>query len=137
MSNQFYAKGLEGFADGSIDWDTHDIRCVLVDADYTVDLAAHDNLDDVPAGARATGGTSGAFTGKTVSGGVLDADDITFAAVTNATQVVGIVIYKHTGTESTSRLIMYMDTASGLPFTPNGGAVTITWEATGNKIGKL
>jgi hypothetical protein len=53
MASGLYAKGREGFLDGTIDWDTDTIKCVLVDtADYTVNLSTHDNLDDVPSGAR-------------------------------------------------------------------------------------
>jgi len=135
MANELYDAGREGFLDGSIDWDTDDIRCILVDAaDYTVDLAAHDNLDDIPSGARVA--TSGALTGKTVVAGVADADDVTFSAVTGD-QSEALVIYKHTGTESTSRLIAYIDDATGLPVTPNGGDITIQWDSAASKIFKL
>ena len=135
MANALYNKGREGFLDGSIDWDTDDIRCILVDtADYTVDLATHDNLDDVPGDARVA--TSGALTSKTVTDGVADAADVTLSSVTGDT-CEAIVIYKHTGTESTSRLIAYIDTATGLPVTPNGGDITIQWDSGANKIFKL
>jgi len=135
MANELYDAGREGFLDGSIDWDTDDIRCILVDiADYTVDLAAHDNLDDIPAPARVA--TSGALTGKTVAAGVADAADVTFSAVTGD-QSEALVIYKHTGTESTSRLIAYIDDATGLPVTPNGGDITIQWDSAASKIFKL
>jgi len=135
MANELYDKGREGFLDGSIDWDTDDIRCILVDtADYSVDLAAHDNLDDIPSGARVA--TSGALTGKTVVAGVADADDVTFPTVTGDPSEA-LVIYKHTGTESTSRLIAYIDDATGLPVTPNGGDITVQWDAAASKIFKL
>ena len=135
MANALYAKGREGFLDGSIDWDTNDIRTLLVDAaDYTINLATHDNLDDIPSGARVA--VSGAMTGKTVTDGVADAADVTFTAVTGD-QCELIVIYKHTGTESTSRLICAIDTATGLPVTPNGGDIVIAWDNGANKIFKL
>lgn len=135
MANALYNKGREGFLDGNIDWDTDDIRCILIDtADYTVDLATHDNLDDVPGDARVA--TSGALTSKTVTNGVADAADVTLSSVTGDT-CEAIVIYKHTGTESTSRLIAYIDTATGLPVTPNGGDITIQWDSGANKIFKL
>jgi len=135
MANALYDKGREGFLDGSIDWDTDTIKCVLVDtADYTVDLAAHDNLDDIPAGARVA--TSDALTGKTVAAGVADADDVTFSAVTGDPSEA-LVIYKDTGTASTSRLIAYVDDATGLPVTPNGGDITIQWDSAASKIFKL
>ena len=135
MANALYDKGREGFLDGSIDWDTDDIRCILIDTnDYSVDLALHDNLDDVPAPARVA--VSGALTGKTVAAGVADADDVTFTSVTGD-QCEAIVIYKHTGTESTSRLIAYIDSATGLPVTPNGGDITVQWDSAAEKMFKL
>lgn len=135
MANALYDKGREGFLDGSIDWDTDDIRIILVDAaDYTVNLATHDNLDDIPSGARVA--TSGALAGKTKTDGVADANDVVLSSVTGD-PCEAIVIYKHTGTESTSRLIAYIDTGTGLPVTPNGGDITIAWDNGANKIFKL
>jgi hypothetical protein len=126
VASGLYDKGREGFLDGSIDWDTDDIRAVLVDtADYTVNLATHDYLDDVPSGARVA--VSGALTSKTVTGGVADAADVTLSAVTGDPSEA-LVIYKHTGTDSTSRLIAYID---GLSVTPNGGPIDIQWNASG------
>jgi hypothetical protein len=136
MASGLYDKGREGFLDGSIDWDTDDVRAILVDTgSYTVNLATHDFLDDVPGGARIA--VSSALGSKTVTAGVADAADVTFSAVTGAS-VEAIVIYKHTGTDSTSRLICYIDTASsGLPVTPNGGDITVQWDSGANKIFKL
>lgn len=135
MASALYDKGREGFLDGSIDWDTDDIRVILVDtADYAVDLALHDNLDDVAAAGRVA--VSGALTGKSVTGGVADAADVNFGNVTGD-QSEALIIYKHTGVESTSRLIAYIDSATGLPVTPGGGPITITWDNGANKIFKL
>jgi len=135
MSNALYDHGREGFLDGSIDWDTDDIRCILVDTDdYTVDLATHDNLDDVAAGSRVA--TSGALISKTVTDGVADADNVTLSSV-SGDESEAIVIYKHTGTESTSRLIAYIDTAAGLPVIPSGGDIVIKWSSGDDKIFKL
>lgn len=135
MANALYDKGREGFLDGSIDWDTDTIKCVLLDgADYTPDLAVHDNLDDVPSAARV--GTPQTLAGKTKTNGVADANNITFPAVVGD-PCEYILIYKDTGVESTSRLIALIDTASGLPVTPNGGDITVTWDDGANKIFKL
>ena len=135
MANALYDHGREGFLDGSIDWDTDDIRCILIDTDdYSVDLAAHDNLDDIPGAARVA--VSGAFAGKTVAAGVANANDVTFSSVTGD-PCEAIVIYKHTGTESTSRLIAYIDNATNLPVTPNGGDITVQWSEVAEKIFKL
>lgn len=133
MASGLYASGREGFLDGSIDWDTDDIRAVLVDTGtYTVDLATHNMHDDL-SGIVAT---SSNFSGKTVTGGVADASDVTFSAVSGST-VEAIVIYKWTGSSATSRLIAYIDTATGLPVTPNGGDITVAWDSGSNRIFKL
>lgn len=135
MANALYDKGREAFLNGDIDWDTDNIKVVLVDAaDYTVNLATDDNLDDIPAGARVA--TSGNLTGKTITDGVADAADVTLSSVTGD-QSEALVIYKDSGVESTSKLIAYIDTATGLPVTPNGSDITITWDSGANKIFKL
>ena len=68
--------------------------------------------------------------------GVADAADILFTAVTGAT-VEALVIYRDTGTPGTSRLIAYIDSATGLPFAPSGADVTVQWDNGINKIFKL
>jgi hypothetical protein len=135
MANALYDAGRAGFLEGSIDWDANDIRLILIDeADDTIDLAVDDFLDDRAAPARVA--TSGAFASKTTTAGVADAADVTLTAVTGDVSE-SIDIYKHTGTESTSNLIANVDTATGLPVTPNGGNITVTWDSGASKIFKL
>src|SRR5262245_1674168 len=135
MGNALYDKGREGFLDGSIDWDTDDIRLILIDAaDYTVNLATHQFLSDVPSAARVA--VSGAFTGKTKTNGIADADDVTLTAVTGDVSEA-LIIYKHTGSDATARLIAYIDVATNLPFTPNGSNAQVIWDSGANKIFKL
>ncbi|MBC8273831.1 MAG: hypothetical protein H8E40_02525 [Chloroflexi bacterium] len=135
MANSLYTKAKQGLIDGSIDLDTDDIRVVLADSGaYTPNLATDDNLDDIPAGARVA--VSDALAGKTVTDGVFDADDIIIVAVTGD-QFEYLALYKHTGTESTSRLILLIDSATGLPCTPNGSDITIQWPAGADKIFRL
>lgn len=135
MANGLYDKGREGFLDGSIDWDTNDIRTALYRSAYTPNLASDQFLSTVtPANLAAT--MAAGMTTKTVTAGVADADDVTFSAVSGAT-VKGIVIYQWSGSDATSRLIANIDTATGIPFVPSGGSVTITWDSGANKIFKL
>lgn len=98
---------------------------------FAVDLTKDDNLDDIPSGARVA--TSGNLASKTVTNGVADAADVTWSAVSGDPSEL-VVIYKDTGVESTSRLIAYIDTATGLPVTPNGGDITVAWDNGANKI---
>lgn len=135
MANALYGKGREGFLDGDIDWAANNIKCILVDtADYTVSIDVHDFLDDVPVVARVA--TSANFAGKTSALGVADANDVVFTAV-SGDQSEALVIFQDTGIETTSRLIAYIDTATGLPITPNGGNITVSWDNGANKIFKL
>lgn len=135
MSTALYDSGRAAFLDGSIAWSSDNIRAILVDTGtYTVNLATHDNLDDVDAGARVA--TSGNLAGKTSTAGVADADDVTFTAVSGSS-AEAVVLYKHTGVESTSKLIAYIDSATGLPVSPNGGDITVQWAAGASKIFKL
>lgn len=136
MANGLYDAARAAFLNADIDWTADDIRAILIDTGtYTVNLSTHDFLDDIPGGARVA--TSSALSGKTSAAGVADANDVTFSAVSGAT-VEAVVLYKHTGTESTSNLIAYMDTGmTGLPVTPNGGDITVQWANTTNRIFKL
>ena len=135
MANALYDHGRNEFLEGDLDWTSHDIRMVLLDdANHTTDQAADDNLDDIAANARVD--TSGSFGSKTAAAGVADAADVTFNTVTGAVSEE-LVIYYHTGTESTSTLIVNIDTATGLPVTPNGGDITVQWDSGANKIFKL
>ena len=134
MANALYDKGREAFLSGDVSWDADTIKVALVDtAVYTVNLSTHDFYDDVSAGVVGTPQTLGT---KTITAGVADAADVTFTAVSGAS-CEAIVIYKDTGTPATSQLIAYIDTATNLPVTPNGGDIGITWDSGASKIFKL
>ena len=134
MANVLYDKGREGFLDGTIDWDTGDIRVCLVLSSY-VFSAAHQFMSSITA---VDNGRSAALGTKTVTDGVADAADTTLVA-TAATASKALVIFQHTGSDATARLIAYIDTpTSGLPFTPSAGqTVNIAWDNGANKIFKL
>lgn len=136
MANALYDAGRNAFLTGDIDWVADDIRCVLVDtATYAVNLATHTSLADIPAAERVAS-TTASMTGKTATAGVADAADVTFPAVSGDPSEA-LVIYKHNATESLATLIAYIDSATGLPVTPNGGDITVTWGGAPNFIFKL
>jgi hypothetical protein len=135
MANSLYTKAKQALIAADIDLEADDIRVVLVDgADYTPNLATHQFLSDIPAGARVA--VSGALQNKTVTDGVFDADDIVVAAV-SGDQFEYLVFYKHTGVEGTSRLLYIIDTATGLPCTPNSSDITLSWSSGADKIFRL
>jgi hypothetical protein len=93
---------------------------------FVADLGAVDN------------GRSAALGSKTVTSGVADAADTTLTA-TAASACNALVIFQHTGSDATARLIAYIDTpTSGLPFTPSvSQVVNIAWDNGANRIFKL
>jgi hypothetical protein len=115
-------------ADTNIDIESGTVKVALVDTGTYTYSAAHQFLSSL------TGvvGTAQTLATNTVTSGVFDsATNPTFTAVSGAT-VEALVIYIDTGVAGTSRLVAYIDTSvTGLPVTPNGGDITITWNASG------
>ena len=135
MANTLYDFARQRFLESQINWMTDTIKVILVDTGaYTPQTAVHQYLADIPISARIAGPVT--LTSKTTTGGAADAADYTFTSVTGAS-IEAIVIYKDTGTEATSPLIAYIDTATGLPITPNGGDIIVTWDNGTNKIFKV
>jgi hypothetical protein len=133
MANALFNGGREGFLDGSIDWDTNDIRVMLVLSAYMYDVT-----DRVIADLGAVdNGRSVALGVKTVTDGVADAADTTIT-VTAAAASNALIVFQHTGADLTARLIAYFDTATGLPFTPAlAQVVTVQWDNGVNRIFRL
>lgn len=132
MANALYPKFKEALLSQSpsINLSSDTINVALIDTGVYTYNAAHDFWDDAVAGLVGTAQTLGS---KTVTNGVFDAADVTFTSVSGST-VEALIIYKSTGVNSTSPLIAYIDTATGLPVTPNGGNISITWDSGANKI---
>ena len=129
MANAIYPKWKEAVLNGGTGVAlSGTLKVTLVDlADYTYG-ATHDFIDDVPAAARVATATLGT---KTYTNGLLDAADTTFTTVTGDVSEA-LILWLDTGVESTSRLFAYFDTGvTGLPVTPNGGNINITWNASG------
>jgi hypothetical protein len=135
-----YDAGRNAFARGDLLWKAaggSSIKAILIDAGaYTVDQAVHDNLDDIPAGARI--GSAVALTLLDPAAGVCDANDISFTGLVGAPTVEALALYKDTGVEATSTLIAYIDSAtSGLPTPAGATQVDVAWNNGANKIFKL
>lgn len=132
MASALFAPGREGFLSGEIEWDGSDISASLVRG-YTFN-SAHKFVSEV----TAAGGTLVAtqlLTSKTVTNGVADAADATFPSVAAGAAVPALLVYQSSAVRSTGnaaasaqRLICYIDTATGLPVTPNGQNISITWD---------
>jgi hypothetical protein len=129
MANAIYPIYKQALLDGLTDIDVNDgtVKVALIDTGTYTYSAAHDFYNDL----SGVVGTPGTIANTTVTNGLFDGDNVTFSAVTG-NSVEALVIYIDTGNVATSRLVAYIDTGvTGLPVTPNGGDITITWNASG------
>lgn len=100
----------------------------LIDTGTYTYSAAHDFYDDL----SGVVGTDVEITTVTTTAGVVDGDNVTFTAVTGATAEALVLYRKNAGANTTWRLVAYIDSSvTGLPVTPNGGDITVTWNASG------
>lgn len=110
------------------------IKAMFVDHADDTPVIGDDFIDDILSAARVPAIAScpalGSKTIGTVAAGVFDAADTVFTAL-SGDQVESLILFEDSGTEATSDLIARWDTATGLPLTPNGGDVTVTWNASG------
>lgn len=130
MANALYPKAKEAFLNADIDMATDTITIALVDTGNYTYSSEHQFRDDVPDNAVIS---STNLSNKTTTNGVFDADDATFTSVTGA-NCEALIIFQNTGTQANSRLIAYIDSATGLPILPNGGDITVAFSSGANRI---
>lgn len=134
MANALYPLWKAGLLAGTSGYDldnntTDDGPYVaLIDTGTYTYSTAHDFYNDL----SGVVGTPQRITSPTVTAGVFDGGDVTYTAVSGSS-VEALVIYRHNaGANTTWPLVAYIDTSvTGLPVTPNGGDITITWNASG------
>lgn len=142
MANQLFDTGREGFLVASQGWKAGSVPGTWVPyiiGSWTLSQTAV-FLSDIPFAAGAVWRARGTYlTTKTTASGIADADDTVIAAVGSAgsATAVAIILVNETNASQTSLLGAYIDTATGLPFLPNGGDIQIVWDSGANKIFKL
>ena len=135
MANTVFQEGIESILDGTIVLATDTMKAALCSASFAANFddqfTDNGDADDVES-TRLSGTTdqtlSSKATGKDNTGdfAYFDAADVTYTAVTTAQTAAWVVVYKDTGTPTTSRLVAALDITD----TPtNGGDITITWAA--------
>lgn len=129
MANAIYPLYKQALLDASANVDINDgtVKVALIDTATYPYNAAHEFFSSV----SGVVGTPQTINNTTVTNGLFDGDNVTYAAVTG-NSAEALLIYIDTGTASTSRLVAWIDTGvTGLPVTPNGGDISITWNASG------
>lgn len=104
------------------------VKVALIDTGTYTYSSTHQFWSSASAASVGTPQTIGS---KTFTNGLFDGADVTFPTVTGAT-AEALILYIDTGTAATSPLVAYIDTSvTGLPVTPNGGDISIQWNASG------
>jgi len=128
MANKWYPKAKEAMMNGDLALDSDDIIAILVDtASYSYN-DAHEFLSEIPVGERVA--ISSSLTNKTTTNAVFDSDDLIFASVVGDPSEA-LVLVQDSGNPATSRLVMYVDTATGLPVDPDGTNINVQVNASG------
>jgi hypothetical protein len=129
MANAIYPKYKQALLDASANVDINDgtVKVSLIDTA----VFTYSATDEFYSSVSGVVGTPQTINNTTVTNGLFDGDNVTYTAVTG-NSAEALLIYIDTGSAATSRLVAWIDTSVvGLPVTPNGGDITITWNASG------
>jgi hypothetical protein len=144
MANTLYDSARALFAKGEIDWESDTIHCFLVNATYTFSvshskLTAIDGSADGPRDYGTAVAAGIALTNKGVqTNGAIFADSVRFVTCAAGRPAVTAIVLARIGVDdANSDLIYYADVATGLPITPNGGDIIVTWSTGTNRILRL
>ena len=134
MANAIYPKWKEalilGTANSALTGSgTTGLYVALVDTGVYTYNVAHEFYSSL----TGIAGTDQEVTAVTAVSGIVDGNNTTHTAVAAGATLEALVLYRrNTGANTTWRLVCYLDSSvTGLPVTPNGGDITITWNATG------
>lgn len=129
MANLTMNEGIKSVVDRSIDLINDTIKAMLVSSTYSpnkddqfIDTGGASDPVDARIGTDQTLGSKAI--GKDLTGdfAYFDAADPTWSAVAGGSTIAGVVIYKDTGTPTTSKILAYVDVTD----TPtNGGDITL------------
>jgi hypothetical protein len=133
MANLIYGKAKQALLNGQINASSQSFKILLVDSTYSLSQNTHEFVSDISSSAIKA--RSAALVNVQNILGVLDADDLTIVSYPgNAFK--SVILYVDTGSDSTSRLIAHIDTATGIPFAGINTAlnITIAWSNDSSKI---
>jgi len=133
MSNILYSLAKESLLKGEINLVNDDVKVLFVKNSYTLNADIHQFVADI--GNENIAARSTVLDGKSVTLGTFDAENETVENY-GTSGFSYIIIYVDTGDDSTSPLLAYIDTATGLPVqsTSSEVSITIQWSDLSSKI---
>jgi hypothetical protein len=133
MANALYPEYKESLLDGDANTaltgtGSTGLWVALVDTGTYTYSASHQFYSDL----SGIVGTDQEIESVTTANGTVDGDDVTFPSVSGSQSEALVLYRKNAGANTTWRLVAYIDTGvTGLPVTPNGGDILVTWNASG------
>ena len=112
-------------------WKKSTIRMAAVSDSYKPKMSKDSVLVDIPSSAVIA--MSEELKKKTVSRGVLDADDVDFVSIGYG-KVFALVLFEDSAGPASSHLIAYLDEVKGLPWSAAGARLVVNFDNGPNKI---
>ena len=133
MSNFVYSKAKEAILNGQINFSTDNFKLLFANSTYTPNQSLDKFVSDIDSSSIVY--RSSNLSNVSNINGVIDASDITFTLEPN-TSFNSIILFQDEGSDNQSLLIMYIDTASGLPYSGSTASITSTiiWSNLSGKI---
>lgn len=119
MEARLFSYARELFATAQLDWTAGDVRAVLLPPEVALD-GSEQFLSEIASGARIA--ISEIIGNRTAANGVCNGDPAEFPSLADTRLVQSVVLFKDTGSESSSLLIAYYgdENIQGDPFAPAG-----------------
>lgn len=132
MANFVYKKAKENILNGKINFSLDTFKIALIDnSKYSINQNVDEYISDIPVLAIVT--RSNSLSNLTNNLGVIDASDIFLSLGANKS-FDAIVLYQSNSSDSDSRLIFYIDTAEGIPFSGSLSSTTINFIWSNNSV---
>jgi len=133
VANFIYGKAKQSLLNGEFNISSDSLKVLLVTDSYV----PNENVDQFVSNISSSyiKQRTSSLANVTNTLGTIDANDITVVQYSGLA-FKALVIYKDSGTDSTSRLLAYIDTATGIPFLGINAVtdITINWSNGSNKI---
>lgn len=129
LKTPIYPKAGEQILSGGTNLVSAALKAVALPSSYTYN-AAHEFLSDV----GTVVGTPVTLSGKTVTGGAFDANDINLGALAGGSTLGSILIFVDSGSAATSRLVAQLTGITGFPLATSGTDVSVRWSDGASKI---
>jgi hypothetical protein len=133
VANFIYGKAKQSLLNGEFNISSDSLKVLLVTDSYVPNQNTDQFVSNISSSYIKQRTSS--LTNVTNVLGVIDADNVLVTSYSGL-PFKALVIYKDSGADSTSRLLAYVDTATGIPFLGINAVtdITINWSNGSNKI---